>query len=119
MGEKEQGFVFSLLAYFFKNTEIAREKINRFIKKLPENLNPNAMSTYDMIKAEGKAEGIEFEKREFIHKLWSLQEFSLEKIAFLVGVSIERVTEVIVEFLQKEGLNELEAKMKIEQYSLI
>lgn len=115
-GEDEQDFVLSLLAYLFKNTEIAREKINRFIKKLPENLNQNAMSTYDMIKAEGKAEGIELEKREFIHKLWSLQEFSFEKIAFLVGVSVERVAEVIVTFLQKEGLNELEAITKVEQY---
>lgn len=70
------------------------------------------MSTYEMIQAEG----IEIGKREVILRLWSLREFSLEKIAFLVDLSTERVIEVILEFLQKEGLSELEASVKIEQF---
>lgn len=119
-GEQENDFVVSLLAYFFKKSELAEEKISHFIKKLSSDLNQKAMSTYDMIKAKGIEEGIvtgiELEKREFIQKLWSLQEFSLEKIAFLVDVSIDRLIEIILEFLQKEGLNEIEAKSKIEQF---
>lgn len=119
-GEQENEFVVSLLAYFFKKSEIAQEKVNQFIKKISVDLNQTAMSTYDMIQAEGIAKGIiqgvELEKREFILKLWSLKEFSLEKISFLVGVSTERVIEVILEFLQKEGLSEGEAKLKVEQF---
>lgn len=34
-------------------------------------------------------------EREFIKHLWSLQEFSLEKIALLTGTSLERVIEVV------------------------
>ena len=80
-------FVVSLLAYLFKNTEIERETINRFIKHLPDNLNHHVMSTYDMIQAEGIEKGIEqgaeLKEREVIKNLWSFQEFSLEKIALL------------------------------------
>lgn len=84
------------------------------------------MSTYDMIEAQGIEkgiekgiiQGIELEKREFIQKLWSLQEFSLEKISFLVDVPTERVEEIMLEFLQKEGLSEAEAKLKVEQFKI-
>lgn len=114
--EQDHDFIISLLAYFFKKSEIAREKAKQFIIKLSTDLNQTAMSTYDMIKAEGIEQGIELEKREFILKLWSLQEFPLEKISFLVDVSTERVIEVILEFLQKEGLSEFEASLKIEQF---
>lgn len=112
--EQENDFVISLLAYFFKKSEIAREKIHQFIKNLPKDLNTNAMSTYEMIQAEG----IELEKREFVRKLWSLQEFSFEKIAFLVDISTERVEDIILAFLQKEGLSEVEAKLKVEEFKL-
>ena len=63
----------SLLAYLFKNTEIERETINRFIKHFPNNLNHKAMSTYDRIKAEGIEQGIEkgveLKEHEFIKNL--------------------------------------------------
>ncbi len=65
---------------------------------------------------EGREEGIEIEKREFVHKLWSLQEFSLEKMAFLVDLSIEKVIEIIAELLHIEGKNATEISSIFEAY---
>ena len=128
----ESEFILSLLAYFFKNTEIAQESINKFIQQLPTDLNQNGMSTYDMIQAEGIEKGIEqgieqgiglgieqgadLKEREIIKNLWSLQEFSLEKIALLAGTSQERVLEVLGAHLQAEGLNEVAAMSTLEVY---
>jgi hypothetical protein len=59
---------------------------------------------------------IELEKQAFMYKLWSLQELSLEKIAFLVGVSHERLLEMLRAQLQAGGQTELEANLTIEAY---
>ncbi|MDX2069732.1 MAG: hypothetical protein SFV55_14990 [Haliscomenobacter sp.] len=113
-------FVVSLLAYLFKNAEIERETINRFIKHFPDNLNHKAMTAYDMIQAEGIEKGIEqgaeLKEREFIKNLWSFQEFSLEKIALLSGTSLERVIEILSVHLQTEGLSEAVAAQTLEAY---
>ena len=114
--QQVRDFVVSLLAYLFKNTEIARETANKFIKQMPDGLNENAMSTYDMIKAEGIEQGTELKEREVVKNLWSLQEFSLEKIAFLSGTSQERVIEILLAHLQEEGLNEVVAVQMLEVY---
>ena len=114
--QQVRNFVVSLLAYLFKNTEIERETANRFIKHLPTDLNQNAMSTYDMIQAEGIEKGAELKEREFLKNLWSLQEFSLEKIALLSGTSLERVIEVLSAHLQAEGLSEAGAAQTLEAY---
>jgi len=65
---------------------------------------------------EGLEKGIELEKQVFVHKLWSLQELSLEKIAFLVGVGHERLLEMLRAQLQAGGQTEAEAKLTIEAY---
>ena len=44
-----------LLAYFLKNTEIAKDKVHDFIQTLPTVLNQTTMSTYDMIVKEGES----------------------------------------------------------------
>lgn len=67
-------------------------------------------------REEGREEGIELEKQEFIQTLWSLQEFSLEKIAMMVKSPEEKVLEVILNLLQFEGLNEAEALGIVERY---
>lgn len=64
----------------------------------------------------GIEQGIELEKQVFVHKLWSLQEFSLEKIALLVDVSPERLLEILRAYLQAEGQTEAEALRTIEAY---
>jgi hypothetical protein len=64
----------------------------------------------------GIEEGIELEKQVFVHKLWSLQEFSLEKIALMVDVSHERLLEILRAQLQAEGQTEAEAKLTIEAH---
>jgi len=53
-----QDFIVIMLAYFYTNSELAREKIQHFIQLLPETLNQSAMSTYDMIKQEGYDLGV-------------------------------------------------------------
>jgi len=52
----QRDFIVSMLAYFLKNTELAQEKIQTFIKTLPGALNQTAMSTYEMILEEGRKE---------------------------------------------------------------
>ncbi len=64
----------------------------------------------------GIEKGIELEKQLFVHKLWALQEFSLEKIALLVDVSPERLIEILRAYLQAEGQTEAEAIRTIEAY---
>lgn len=70
----------------------------------------------DGLFLQGIEKGIELEKQEFIHKLWNLQEFSLEKIASLVDVNKEHLTEVLLAFLQSEGKTEAEAIHILEAY---
>lgn len=57
-------FQISILAYFFRNADIAEEKVQTFIKALPIAINKNAMSTYDMIVEKGVAKGIELGREE-------------------------------------------------------
>ncbi|WP_421795690.1 hypothetical protein [Haliscomenobacter sp.] len=70
----------------------------------------------DGLYLQGLEEGIELEKQEFIQTLWSLQEFSLEKMAMMVKSPVEKVTEVIVSLLKTEGLNEVEALAVLDRY---
>jgi predicted transposase/invertase (TIGR01784 family) len=62
--EGDKNFVISILAYFFKNTEITREKIDHFMNQLPNVLNKKVMSTYEMILEEGRIEGRQEGKEE-------------------------------------------------------
>ena len=65
---------------------------------------------------QGIVEGIALEKREFAKKLWSLQEFSFEKVAILVDLPLEDVRAIIKEILQDEGLSQEEAKLQLDSY---
>lgn len=58
---------------------------------------------------QGIEQGAELKEREVIKNLWTLQEFSLEKIALLSGTSLERVREVVLAHLQAAGLSEAAA----------
>jgi hypothetical protein len=64
----------------------------------------------------GIKQGAQLKEREFIQKLWSLQEFSLEKIALLSSTSLERVIAVISAHLQAEGQSEAIAVQTLEAY---
>ena len=64
----------------------------------------------------GLEQGAQLKEREFIQKLWSLQEFSLEKIALLSSTNLERVIEVISAHLQAEGQSEAAAIQTLEAY---
>ncbi len=65
---------------------------------------------------QGIEQGAELKEREFINHLWSLQEFSLDKIALLSGTSLEHVIEVISAHLQSEGLSEAATVQMLEAY---
>ena len=65
---------------------------------------------------QGIEQGVEREKRDFTQKLWILQEFSIEKIALLVDLSLEEVTTIIVDHLKAEGISEADAVHTIEIY---
>ena len=70
----------------------------------------------DGLYLQGIEQGIEFEKKEFVQKLWSFQEFSLDKITLLVDLSPARVIEIILEILQSEGQSEAQALDTIAVY---
>ncbi len=65
---------------------------------------------------EGIEEGAAIKERAFVQTLWSLQEFSLERIALMSGATLERVTQVIMAHLQAEGFSEVEAEQSLETY---
>jgi len=64
----------------------------------------------------GIEEGVAIKEREVILALWSLQEFSLDRIALMSGATLERVTQVILAHLQAEGFSEVEAEQSLETY---
>jgi len=64
----------------------------------------------------GLEKGAQLKELEIIKNLWSLQEFSLEKIALLSSTSLERVIEVISAHLQAEGQSEAAAVQTLEAY---
>ena len=65
----QQDFIVLVLAYFYKNSQLAEEKIYSFIQNLPKTLNKTAMSTYDMILAKGIKIGIEEERQRIEEEL--------------------------------------------------
>lgn len=65
---------------------------------------------------QGIEQGAELKEREVIKNLWTLQEFSLEKIALLSGTSLERVREVVLAHLQAAGLSEAAAVQALDAY---
>jgi predicted transposase YdaD len=67
-------------------------------------------------REEGRAVEATAKEREFTLKLWELQEFSLEKIAMLVGVTQQQVTDTIVNHLTETGNTKEEALAIVENY---
>lgn len=70
----------------------------------------------DGLYQQGIEQGIEAKAREVLLQLWSAKEFSLEKMALFVNISMEKVVEIITNFLQSEGLSEIEAAQAIEAH---
>lgn len=65
---------------------------------------------------QGLEQGLETKAREVLLQLWATKEFSLEKMALLVNVNLDKVVEIISHFLQSEGLSEVEATQAIEAH---
>lgn len=113
----QQDFIVLVLAYFHKNSQLAKEKIHRFIQKLPKTLNKTAMSTYDMILAEGIKIGIEEERqrieeelkkaRQQVDKailyLYQIDQKAPEEIAMIVSKDLAYV-ETLISNSEKENI---------------
>lgn len=106
-------FQISILAYFFRNADIASEKVRTFIKALPASINKNAMSTYEMIVEEGVAKGREEGQKEMLLQLTRemlLKGFDYNFIIDILHVEpefIDTVREALL--LEQEGLSSEDA----------
>lgn len=101
----QQDFIVLVLAYFYKNSQLVKEKIHRFIQNLPKTLNKTAMSTYDMILAEGIKIGIEKERQRIKEELRRLEEESCQRVnkAILYLYQIDqKTTEEIALIVSKD-----------------
>lgn len=87
-----------------------------YLKGIEKGIEMGIQKGIQKVIDEGIKKGIELAKQSFVHKLWSLQELSLEKIAFLVDISHERLLEMLRAQLQAGGQTELEADLTIEAY---
>lgn len=117
-----QDFIVIMLAYFYKNSELAKETIQQFNQALPQELNQYAMSTYDMILAEGMEIATERERgiyEEILAKehqraeeerqridnaiiyLHQTDQKQPTEIAMIIGKNVEYVEELIAGM--KEG----------------
>jgi predicted transposase/invertase (TIGR01784 family) len=112
---QHQDFIVFMLAYFLKNTEIGKDKVQDFIQSLPKVLNQTAMSTYDMIvkDAESKFEELlvierqrteeerhraEEERQRLNNTILNLHQIAkmpISEIALMTGAEIEYVEALI------------------------
>jgi Essential protein Yae1, N terminal len=67
---------------------------------------------------EGIEKGMELKTRNFAQTLWDQQEFSLEKMALLIGLNEEQLQNILVEIMMAEGKLELDAQQIISDYKL-
>ncbi len=106
-------FQISILAYFFRNADIAEEKVQTFIKALPITINKNAMSTYDMIVEKGVAKGIEEGRAEGREEMLiqTTKEMLLKGFEYNVIIDILHVESEFIDtvrealLLDQEGLS--------------
>jgi predicted transposase/invertase (TIGR01784 family) len=103
--ESKRKFKEALLVYFIKMSELRREDLVNFIEpKLIESLKKEAMSTWDNLIAEGKAQGIDLGIEKITIRQFQ-KEKSLVEIADIVGLSIEKVKEIIEKYKKSLGQN--------------
>lgn len=69
-----RAFIISMLAYFLKNSELAKESIQHFIEILPKTLNQTIMSTYDMIVEEGIERGLKINEELLVKERLRVEE---------------------------------------------
>ena len=129
MGEIEEewgfmagNFVLHLLNYTpFTNSKIQanfeQDLINITKADIPMGLREAILED---VKRQGIEQGIEqgaaAKEKTFVHTLWSLQEFSFEKMAILVGTTEEHIHELILELLRAEGKTEEDSLQIIADY---
>ena len=69
------------------------------------------------IDLEGIKKGIEKEQTEFTLNLWKMQEFPINKMASLVGISMADVSNIISTYLRDvEGRNDAQIRQILEPF---
>lgn len=91
----QQDFIVLVLAYFYKNSQLAEEKIQSFIQNLPKTLNKTAMSTYDMILEEGKKIG-ERERQRLEEELEEARQQVNKVILYLYQIDQKNPAEIAI-----------------------
>lgn len=95
-----------LLLYCLHQAELSPEEARKLIKKLPETIRRQVMSTYELLKAEGKAEGFEqgaeHKSYEFVRNLIQNTAFDDAKIASLAVVTASFVQKIRAELGRKK-----------------
>jgi predicted transposase/invertase (TIGR01784 family) len=104
-----ENFLRLIFVYLFRNAELSGDELIQISETIQNPLKNIAMSTYDLLIQKGRQEGVVLgrqeeaneKNREFTISLLNSTDFSDEKIANLVGVTIQYVSE-IRNFLSKK-----------------
>jgi len=87
---------------------LRKESVNYFSRKMKD-----AEKGIEKGREEGHEEGISLKEQDFTLKLWALQEFTIEKITLLVGVTEQQVADTIIAYLTTEQRISKEAALAV------
>jgi predicted transposase/invertase (TIGR01784 family) len=100
-----ENFFQTIFVYLFKNIEISSSEMAKIVRTIQSPVKIFAMSTYDLLKQEGKIEGkiegASLKEREFATSLIISTDFDNEKIAMLVSVTVDYVVALRQELTEK------------------
>ncbi|MFC3196496.1 Rpn family recombination-promoting nuclease/putative transposase [Parapedobacter deserti] len=95
-----------LVVYCLHQAELSPEEAKRLTKKLPKTIRRQVMSTYELLKAEGKAEGFELgaeqKSYEVVSNLLAAGKFTVAEIANFATVTEDFVEKVRADLDKKK-----------------
>jgi hypothetical protein len=93
-----ENFLRLIFVYLYKNAELRGEEIIEIAESIQNPLKNIAMSTYDLLiqkgRQEGRQEEASLQKQQFATSLIISTDFSNEKIAGFVGVTVQYVIDL-------------------------
>ena len=92
--ENLETFLVAQLVYILKNNEFSPENTNKIIQTVKKIKN---MSSYDYLMREATKEAVSIKERDFATSLIVSTDFDDEKIAMLVGVTVDYVSDLRTE----------------------
>ena len=101
--QQDRNFIRNIFVYFNELIEIDIEQLRNIIDSLPQNTKQEIMTTYQLIKQEGRKEGLEIGREEeltkAVIKLYKKQ-FDIAQIVDIMEISIEKAKDI----LKRNGL---------------